>query len=1166
MAGRTISATYNSLVTLTSAGDNPVLIDTTAALDAGLYGSSGTDWTVTNNGVIATGVAGFSGARSPGAAVLMASESTITNYGSISASGSEGVGVYLEAGGSVTNQGMIAASGGYGYGIYLTGGGTVTNYGTVQGSSSGIVIARQAGLVTNAGTVIGDNLVGIDVTYGGTVVNQYGGTIRGLYEGAFLTNVNNLGALLTNGGTVGASSTGTYSFGVVIDGGGAVTNQAGGVIAGYQAGIKFYNTGSGTVVNAGTIVGSAVGGAAIAFSHDYPNLLVVEPGAVFVGTVDGGDTIGGANINTLELAPGTMAGTLGGIGYQFTDFAYITVDYGAAWTLTATNSIASGATLISAGTLFSDGTLINAGSIGGGGGYPYGLVALIGGSVTNALGASISASNGIAIYGPNGASAATVVNAGSIYGYGIGVYLMAGGVVTNLSTGTIGGQGGVGIVGGAGTLINQGSIYGLYSGAFVETGVVTNSASGRITGSLGGVRIEAGTLTNYGTIIGTKPFVTPTYGVELGDATLINNVGGKVSGVAYGVFVSASGAATIVNQGNIGGGGAGVYGYSETTLTNGGTITGVGLYSVELGAGYANRLIIDPGAVFNGAVDGSYVPMCGCAGPGTDTSTLELASGGVGALSGLGSQYIGFAAITIDSSASWVLTGSNSLAAGTTLTNSGALTLSSASLIDSDTLVNDGVIVLDPSTLSAAALIGVGSATIDAGGELAVLGTVTGGETIDFGGGSGVLALDDAGGFAGTIDGFVSGLTIDLTSVAHSVGDHASLIGSNTLEVVTSGSGTFDVQLDPSRDYFGATFALTADGGGTGISVNVACFAAGTRLLTVRGEVAVEALRAGDCVLNAGGVARAVRWVGSRAIDLSRHADPDAVRPIRILANAFADGVPRRELRLSPDHAVLVDGVLVPVRLLVNGASIVRATECRAVTYYHVELDTHDVLLAEGLPAESYLDTGNRGMFANAGVPLVLHPDFGEGQRRRVAGSCAPLVCVAEQIEPLWRRLMARAVALGFAGSDASAMVHDAALRVMAGGRAIAASSIDGERHVFVLPPTDGSVRLTSRCFVPSERRPWVGDRRRLGVMVRRLMLRSDAGVAELPLDHPLLEQGWWDVEREQRSVWRWTDGDAVLPLPVAGGGVLEVTVGLLAEYAAEPAVEVFGRTACAIG
>jgi hypothetical protein len=113
------------------------------------------------------------------------------------------------------------------------------------------------------------------------------------------------------------------------------------------------------------------------------------------------------------------------------------------------------------------------------------------------------------------------------------------------------------------------------------------------------------------------------------------------------------------------------------------------------------------------------------------------------------------------------------------------------------------------------------------------------------------------------------------------------------------------------------------------------------------------------------GQTRRVTWVGRRTVEVRRHPRPWDVAPVRIRAGALAAGQPARDLLLSPDHAVLVDGALIPVRYLVNGATIVQQRVVR-ITYWHVELDRHDVLLAEGMPCESFLDTGNRATFAPA--------------------------------------------------------------------------------------------------------------------------------------------------------------------------------------------------------
>jgi hypothetical protein len=143
----------------------------------------------------------------------------------------------------------------------------------------------------------------------------------------------------------------------------------------------------------------------------------------------------------------------------------------------------------------------------------------------------------------------------------------------------------------------------------------------------------------------------------------------------------------------------------------------------------------------------------------------------------------------------------------------------------------------------------------------------------------------------------------------------------------------------------------------------VACYAAGCAILTTRGEIVVEDLRVGDFVPAVGSRRlRRVRWIGSRRVA--------SAAPVRVRAGAFGPGAPHREVLFSPDHAVFVAGALVPVRTLVNGSSVV-CEPAGGVTYFHLELAgehgaaVHDVLLAGGLPAESYLDTGNRAAFGD---------------------------------------------------------------------------------------------------------------------------------------------------------------------------------------------------------
>ena len=237
-------------------------------------------------------------------------------------------------------------------------------------------------------------------------------------------------------------------------------------------------------------------------------------------------------------------------------------------------------------------------------------------------------------------------------------------------------------------------------------------------------------------------------------------------------------------------------------------------------------------------------------------------------------------------------------------------------------------------------------------------------------------------GFSGTTDTFAPGTGLELSGSG----------GSTTLDI-TGGFTTAD-------------FRVTAAGGET--TVELACFAAGTRLLTPEGEVPVERLAVGQAVITQAGEEAAIVWVGRRRLDLRRHARPDEVQPVRVAAGAFAEGVPARDLVLSPDHAVAVQGHLVPVKALVNGLNVVRLNR-DSVTYYHVELAAHEVIFAEWLPVESYLDTGNRPCFENGGTAVLLHPDF--AQARREAESCAPFTETGPAVVAARQRLCQRAYA-----------------------------------------------------------------------------------------------------------------------------------------------------------
>ncbi|MCJ2093110.1 Hint domain-containing protein [Methylobacterium sp. J-072] len=188
---------------------------------------------------------------------------------------------------------------------------------------------------------------------------------------------------------------------------------------------------------------------------------------------------------------------------------------------------------------------------------------------------------------------------------------------------------------------------------------------------------------------------------------------------------------------------------------------------------------------------------------------------------------------------------------------------------------------------------------------------------------------------------------------------------------------------------------------------NAPCYCTGTRILTDRGEVAVEALAIGDVVVTASGQHRPIRWIGNRSY-IGRFANTNpTVLPVCVKAGALADGVPSRDLWVSPDHALYLDGVLIPAEHLVNGATIVKADRVESLTYWHIELDSHDVLLAEGAPAESFVDDHGRAIFHNAASYGALYPN--QPAWPVAAVYCAERVKDGYALEAVRRRLALRA-------------------------------------------------------------------------------------------------------------------------------------------------------------
>jgi hypothetical protein len=221
-------------------------------------------------------------------------------------------------------------------------------------------------------------------------------------------------------------------------------------------------------------------------------------------------------------------------------------------------------------------------------------------------------------------------------------------------------------------------------------------------------------------------------------------------------------------------------------------------------------------------------------------------------------------------------------------------------------------------------------------------------------------------------------------------------------------------ELDERGLYFYYSKVLLEEGA---IPINttdplVYCFLAETRIATPGGAVAVQDLAIGDLVLTAGGRSVPVRWLGRQTVVTA--FGPDAARrPVRIMAGALGPDLPVADLRITADHALAIDGVLVQAGALVNGVTVRRMTEeelGERFTVFHIETEHHALVLAEGVPAETFIDNVARRCFDNYAEFASL---YGDGLPS-IAEMPMPRVKSARQLpQPIRHRLATRAAALG---------------------------------------------------------------------------------------------------------------------------------------------------------
>jgi glycosyltransferase involved in cell wall biosynthesis len=646
--------------------------------------------------------------------------------------------------------------------------------------------------------------------------------------------------------------------------------------------------------------------------------------------------------------------------------------------VTATGAIESAGSYAIDGLTPTAWTINNDGTLTATGSSSDGIKLNQGGSITN-TGSIYGQLYGVDIEGSTG----SVLNSGTISG----VYMGAGGTVTNGSSINSvadigGGIVGVEIKGAAGDVANDATIYGFeYGVSFASGGSITNAATATISGGGSGVLISGanGTVINEGRIEDGGLFHGTAHDVDLEQGgTVINGAIDVTSAYIEGGVGIYGGAGTIINYGTLDGRNfqESAVNLAAGSLTNAasGYITGYVLVSGGTGT-VVNDGIISGGTY--GGVDSYGVKLSGTL---TNTGTIignTTTAVGVelsGALTNAGS-IIGNSGTAVE----FLGTGSNRLVLEAGFGFSG--------------LVEGGT--SSSNTLELASGSSTGTVT-GLGLEFQRFGTIT------FDPGAQWFAVGLQRGLFGPIYGFAQHDTIELSGVT--AAGSSFVDGVLTLDLAGGGTATLDL---PGTFTAASDFAVTNVAAGA--DVTVACFTRGTHILTPAGEVPVEQLRIGNRVVTRSGEVKPIKWIGIRSYSGAFATANRNLMPICIRTGALGDCIPRRDLLVSPEHAMYIDGALVPARHLVNGTSVTVAGGVDPIRYFHIELDAHDVIFAEGAPSETFVDCDSRGMFHNAHEFAALYPNDTAPRWQ----FCAPVVERGRKLAAIQRKLAKRAQEAG---------------------------------------------------------------------------------------------------------------------------------------------------------
>lgn len=355
--------------------------------------------------------------------------------------------------------------------------------------------------------------------------------------------------------------------------------------------------------------------------------------------------------------------------------------------------------------------------------------------------------------------------------------------------------------------------------------------------------------------------------------------------------------------------------------------------------------------------------------------------------------------------------------------------------------------------------------------------------------------------------------------------------------------GLINVGLGPSIVISGNPFGLglgvkewTSTSNPDGTGGILICFLKNSMIRTENGDVPVQDLRIGDTIIayeNGKEISRSVTWAGKATATVNPALpDDEAGYPVRIFKDAIADGVPFKDMLITPEHCLFFDGKFIPARMLVNSRTIIYDRTITTYDYYHVETEQHSIIMADGMMTESYLDTGNRASFQQEGTVVRVSPPS-ISVRTWAEDAAAPLSVAREDVEPLYCALNARA---DNTCSDATKplVTDDADIHlVTANGTIIRKARQHKNKLFFMLLRGVDRVWLASRAGrLFDSIGPFIDDRRTLGVLVGDITLQQGSGPVQKI--HPATHEatglsGWHNVEAG--ATMRWTTGHAEIPL-----------------------------------